>query len=126
MCLSIYINLVCAKLHHGSINKLSHPKKQHVLLDWSDDQCIKLLKNCLKALPSHGKVVVVDFIVPLKPDPSASTRCISEFDTAMMTFTPEGKVRSEFEFRALATAAGFRGIRAQCHSGDVWVVEMFK
>ncbi|KAI3759722.1 hypothetical protein L6452_07740 [Arctium lappa] len=35
-----------------------------ILHDWGDDHCIKLLKNCWAALPEHGKVVVVEAIMP--------------------------------------------------------------
>ncbi|MED6184504.1 Flavone 3'-O-methyltransferase 1 [Stylosanthes scabra] len=34
-----------------------------ILHDWSDEQCMKVLKNCHKAIPEDGKVIVVDTIL---------------------------------------------------------------
>ncbi|GKA66063.1 caffeic acid 3-O-methyltransferase-like protein [Tanacetum coccineum] len=46
-----------------------------VLHGWSDSNCIKLLKNCYKSLPEHGKVIVVDKILPVLPDTSSYVKC---------------------------------------------------
>ncbi|XP_047260147.1 caffeic acid 3-O-methyltransferase-like [Capsicum annuum] len=32
---------------------------QGICHDWSDDHCLKLLKNCYEALPTNGKVIIV-------------------------------------------------------------------
>ncbi|KAK9233151.1 hypothetical protein WN943_023400 [Citrus x changshan-huyou] len=37
-----------------------------ILLDWSDDQRVKILKNCYDALPESGKVIVERTIEELK------------------------------------------------------------
>ena len=73
-----------------------------ILHDWSDDHCLKLLKNCFKALPDHGKVIVVDLVLPVKPDTSAFVKGIFKTDALMMTQHPGGKERSESDVRALA------------------------
>nr|GEV86785.1 caffeic acid 3-O-methyltransferase-like [Tanacetum cinerariifolium] len=72
-----------------------------VLHGWSDNNCIKLLKNCYKSLPEHGKVIVVDKILPVLPDTSSYAKCGNNQDTIMMTQTPGGKERTEDEFLAL-------------------------
>ncbi|CAI9100563.1 OLC1v1037690C2 [Oldenlandia corymbosa var. corymbosa] len=97
-----------------------------VIHDWTDDYCLKLLKNCFKALPENGKVIVVDFILPLKSDGSAYAKTVCQTDTLMMTVTPGGRERSEFEFQALAVGAGFKGVRAKRYVGDIGVIEMYK
>ena len=38
-----------------------------ILHDWTDELCIKLLKNCWKSLPENGKVIIVDLISPTEP-----------------------------------------------------------
>ncbi|CAI9109029.1 OLC1v1008761C1 [Oldenlandia corymbosa var. corymbosa] len=73
-----------------------------ILHDWSDDYCLKLLKNCFNALPEGGKVIVVDLILPEKPDSSPSSKGILSTDVLMMTVNPGGKEWSENEVRALA------------------------
>jgi hypothetical protein len=37
---------------------------QWVLHDWSDENCIKILKNCRKAIQQKsGKVIIVDIVL---------------------------------------------------------------
>ncbi|ONI23625.1 hypothetical protein PRUPE_2G199300 [Prunus persica] len=41
-----------------------------ILHDWSDEHCLKLLKNCYKAIPDNGKVIVVEALLPAMPETS--------------------------------------------------------
>ncbi|EOY03572.1 Caffeic acid 3-O-methyltransferase 1 [Theobroma cacao] len=97
-----------------------------VLHNWSDEQCLKLLKNCYNAIPDDGKVIVVDTVLPILPETNAFGRSTSQMDIIMMTHLPRGKERNKLEFEALATNAGFRGIRYECFVYDLWVMEFFK
>ncbi|CAI9108287.1 OLC1v1007856C1 [Oldenlandia corymbosa var. corymbosa] len=97
---------------------------KRTLHDWNDSQCVQLLKNCFKALPDNGKVIVFEFILPSNPDTSTISRSVYQIDTVMMIIG--GKERSEAEFEALAIGAGFRGIRSKCHVGTFGVIEMYK
>ncbi|XP_076953301.1 cathecol O-methyltransferase 1-like [Bidens hawaiensis] len=62
-----------------------------ILHDWSDNFCVKLLKNCYKALPKNGKVIIVEAILPFLPDTSSSVRVSTYLDASMMTQNPGGK-----------------------------------
>ncbi|KAL3519222.1 hypothetical protein ACH5RR_021811 [Cinchona calisaya] len=97
-----------------------------ILHDWSDDHCLKLLKNCFKALPDHGKVIVVDLILPVKPDTSTFVKGIFQADVLMMTQNPGGKERSEADVWALAIGAGFKDTKLECRAGNVGVLELYK
>ncbi|KAL3517125.1 hypothetical protein ACH5RR_024027 [Cinchona calisaya] len=97
-----------------------------ILHDWDDDHCIKLLKNCYDALPDNGKVIVVDSILSVIPDTSACIKGTCQMDLIMMTQNPGGKERSEQEFLALATTAGFRSIRVECFVCNLWIMEFHK
>ncbi|BFG20467.1 hypothetical protein CerSpe_067410 [Prunus speciosa] len=97
-----------------------------ILHNWSDEHCLKLLKNCYKAIPDNGKVIVVEALLPAMPDTSTATKTTSQFDVIMMTQIPAGKERCEQEFMALATGAGFSGIRYECFVCNLWVMEFFK
>ncbi|XP_038709623.1 caffeic acid 3-O-methyltransferase-like isoform X1 [Tripterygium wilfordii] len=97
-----------------------------ILHDWSDDHCLTLLKNCYKALPSDGKVIVVESVLPVEPDASASTKSTCQSDVMMMTQNPGGKERTRQEYLAMATAAGFSGIRYECFVCNLWVMEFYK
>lgn len=97
-----------------------------ILHDWSDEHCLKLLKNCYNAIPDNGKVIVVEALLPVVPETSTAVKCTSQIDVLMMTVYQGGKERSEQEFIALATAAGFRSIRYECFVCNFWVMEFFK
>ncbi|KAK6272650.1 hypothetical protein POUND7_009733 [Theobroma cacao] len=97
-----------------------------ILHDWSDEHCLKLLKNCYNAIPDDGKVIVVDAVLPIVPEANAFVRGTSMMDVLMMTQNPGGKERTKPEFEALATKAGFAGIRYECSVCNFWVMEFFK
>ncbi|KAM3233473.1 caffeic acid 3-O-methyltransferase [Capsicum annuum] len=99
-----------------------------ILHDWSDSLCVKLLKNCYKAVPAeNGKAIVVETLLPVKPDHAhASVISVSQSDLTMLAHTHGGKERSQHEFEALATEAGFKGINFVCCVCNFWVMEFYK
>ncbi|GMY09116.1 caffeic acid 3-O-methyltransferase-like [Fagus crenata] len=97
-----------------------------ILHDWNDEHCLKLLKNCYNATPNDGKVIVVDAVLPIIPNISTFTKTTFQSDVVMMTQNPGGKERTQQEFTALATKAGFSGIRYECFICNLWVMEFFK
>uniref|UniRef100_A0A1S3XCS3 Caffeic acid 3-O-methyltransferase-like n=1 Tax=Nicotiana tabacum TaxID=4097 RepID=A0A1S3XCS3_TOBAC len=97
-----------------------------ILHDWSDSHNLKLLKNCYKALPDNGKVIVVEAILPVKPDIDTAMVGVSQCDLIVMAQYPGGKERSEQEFRALATETGFKGVNLICCVCNFWVMEFCK
>ncbi|XP_030935267.1 caffeic acid 3-O-methyltransferase-like [Quercus lobata] len=97
-----------------------------ILHDWSDEYCLKLLKNCYNAIPNDGKVIVVEAVLPTVPENSSSMKSTTHLDLIMMTQNPGGKERTQQEFMALSTRTGFSGIRFGCCVSDIWVVEFFK
>ncbi|KAF7843740.1 caffeic acid 3-O-methyltransferase-like [Senna tora] len=98
-----------------------------ILHNWGDERCLKLLKNCHESLPDNGKVIVVDALLPVVPDTSASVKSSTQFDVMMMTYIPAGgKERSEQEFIDLATSTGFTGVRFKCFVRNLCVMEFYK
>ncbi|KAL9314945.1 hypothetical protein ACSQ67_020397 [Phaseolus vulgaris] len=97
-----------------------------IVHDWSDEHCVKLLKNCYDAIPDDGKVIVVEAVLPKTPETSNAYKGVSQLDVLMMTQHEGGKERCEEEFMKLARAAGFSGIRYECHVNNFWVMEFFK
>ncbi|PUZ44923.1 hypothetical protein GQ55_8G175500 [Panicum hallii var. hallii] len=92
----------------------SVPSGDAVLLQWmllmqTDEQCITILKNCHKALPDGGKVIIIDGIRPEIPDPSSpAARDAFSLDMCMFVLF-KGKERTEREFTKLARESGFTG-----------------
>ncbi|CAI9114777.1 OLC1v1015574C1 [Oldenlandia corymbosa var. corymbosa] len=98
-----------------------------ILHDWDDSHCLKLLKNCHKALPENGKVIIVDALLPVDiSDNSACTKSTCQMDINMMTHTTSGRERNEDEFLTLALEAGFQGIKLKCFVCNLWVMEFYK
>ncbi|CAG7893749.1 unnamed protein product [Brassica rapa] len=74
-----------------------------ILHDWTDELCIKLLKNCWKSLPENGKVIIVDFITPTEPKSGDfSYNYMFAMDMLMLTQCSGGKERSFLQFKNLA------------------------
>ena len=99
---------------------------QSILHDWSDEYCLKLLKICYNAIPNDGKVIVVEAVIPTMPNISTSMKSTYQLDMLMMTQYAKGKERTQEEFVALATMAGFSGIKFEFSVCDMWVMEFFK
>ncbi|KAF3644274.1 Caffeic acid 3-O-methyltransferase [Capsicum annuum] len=117
--------------HVGGDMFVSVPKADAIFMkwichDWSDDHCVKLLKNCHEALPANGKVIIADCILPEAPDTSSATKSKLHGDIVMLAYNPGGKERTEKEFEALAKGAGFRGFRKACCAYHTWVMELTK
>ncbi|KAJ8748456.1 hypothetical protein K2173_003351 [Erythroxylum novogranatense] len=97
-----------------------------ILYNWSDDQCLKLLKNCYKAIPENGKVIVIEVMLPVVAETSATEKWMAQLDVILMTQTPRGKERTKQEFLALATRAGFLGIDFKCFVCNHWIMEFYR
>ncbi|XP_074575753.1 caffeic acid 3-O-methyltransferase-like [Curcuma longa] len=98
-----------------------------ILHDWSDEHCVKILKNCWKALPAEkGKVVVVEYVLPSVPEATPEAKSIFQLDLHMAACTMGGKERTEEEFMALAKEVGFHGFNALPVFAGTWVLEFIK
>ncbi|KAK7252113.1 hypothetical protein RIF29_35846 [Crotalaria pallida] len=92
----------------------SVPKADAILLkwvlhNWSDDECIKILKNCKKVISSKdrgGKVIIIDIVINEKQDEHEMTELKLLLDIIMMT-TVSGQERDEKEWEKLFLEAGF-------------------
>jgi hypothetical protein len=91
---------------------------RHVLHDWTDEPCLKILGHCRKAILEHGKLLVVECVIPAGNEPSTS----KYLDMTMMVF-PGGAERTEPEFRSLFRRAGFELTAVTPTSTMVSVVE---
>ncbi|WJX86693.1 hypothetical protein P8452_68970 [Trifolium repens] len=97
-----------------------------ILHDWSDEHCLKLLKNCNKAIPKDGKVIVVDSIIPTFPESTMVAKTGFQADLMMMAQNPGGKERTKDEFMELALGSGFNDINFACYFSGFWVMEFIK
>nr|GEY49873.1 caffeic acid 3-O-methyltransferase [Tanacetum cinerariifolium] len=85
-----------------------------------------LLKNCYKALPENGKVIVTEFVLPETPDSAGETQIVINPDMIMLAHHAGGKEMTAKEFEALAMGAGFKGFHLACGAFNTWVMEFCK
>lgn len=99
---------------------------QDTLHNWTDENCVKILKNCYEALPSKGKVIVIGIVLPEAPETSAASLYALTLDNTML-MQPGGQERTEREFQALSKDAGFSELRVACVASNLWaVMELYK
>jgi len=99
---------------------------QTILHNWDDEHCLKLLKNCYKAIPNDGKVIAVESILPILPDNTIISQLNSQLDLIMMASLPGGRERTQNEFIDLALGSGFSGVKFVICISGFWVMEFFK
>ncbi len=75
---------------------------RHIIHDWHDELCVKILSNVRKVIPASGRLLIIETVVPEGNDPSPSKL----YDMIMM-IVPNGMERTESRFRHILTASGF-------------------
>ncbi|CAI9094419.1 OLC1v1030158C1 [Oldenlandia corymbosa var. corymbosa] len=114
--------------HKGGDMFESVPEGDAILMKWilhlfDDEKCVKILKNCYKALPEDGKLYVLESIVPANPSESdIGEKSTLQIDLLRVAFASGPKERTEAEFKALAKKAGFKGIKLECLVCNLWVI----
>lgn len=76
---------------------------KHIIHDWPDDLCLKILRACRKNVTLKGKLLVVDSVIQPGNDFSPS-----KFLDLQMLIFPGGRERTEKEFRELLAAGGWQ------------------
>jgi len=91
---------------------------RHIIHDWDEARCIKILKNVRAVLPAGGKLLLIEAVVPTGNEPSFGKL----MDINMMVL-PGGKERTADEYRALYVAAGFKLSRIVPTAGVMSLIE---
>ena len=77
----------------------------HVLHDWNDRNCRKILRNCFDALPPEGVLLISETV--LRPDFSGSTHAHMKDLIMMACYESEARERTEAEYQSLLDETGF-------------------
>ncbi len=80
----------------------------HILHDWSDETCRKILRNCADALPAKGALLISESV--LQPDFSGPNLAILKDLIMLVANEPDARERSEQEYRSLLDATGFDAV----------------
>lgn len=106
-------------------NQLSVYYSQYVLHDWNDEDCVKILTQCRKAIHSRekrGKVIVIDIVVGSPSKAMFEAQVL--FDLLMMVIT-SGKERDELEWRKIFMDAGFSHSKTRPVLGFLSITELY-
>jgi hypothetical protein len=74
-----------------------------VIHDWDDADSLLILKNCRRAIQPQGKLLLVEFVIPVGNTPHPGK--LSDIN---MLVALGGQERTEAQFRTLLSDAGFR------------------
>ena len=76
---------------------------KHIIHDWPDEECVKILKACRRAVNAGGKLLVIDNVI--KP---GNDFFPGKFLDLQMLIFPGGRERTEQEFSELFQASGWK------------------
>jgi hypothetical protein len=91
---------------------------KNVLHDWNDDQCVRILENCRRAMRPGGKLLVIDAVLPPGNEPHFG----KAMDMIMLLLLP-GQERSLAEFEHVFSRAGFRVNQVITTAGPLALIE---
>jgi hypothetical protein len=92
-----------------------------VLHNWTDDDCIRILRNCRAAMKPSASLLIVEQII--EPDPALGRPLGYLVDTHMMAMFGSARERTESEFGELLEGSGLALKRAIETASPVWVME---
>jgi O-methyltransferase domain len=78
---------------------------KHIIHDWDDDRCVRLLRNCRESIDGNGRIFCVDAVLPPMGDTSGAAAKILDI---MVMLAVGGRERTRDQWEALYGAAGFR------------------
>ncbi|KAG6524468.1 hypothetical protein ZIOFF_014377 [Zingiber officinale] len=116
----------------GNVFEFVPPADAWILHDWNDEDCVRILKNCKKAIPPKeggGKVIIIEMVRKLKNEEDGSnhdetTETQLLWDAYVRAAVP-GKERSEAEWKSIFIAAGFSDYSVSPISGLRSLIQLF-
>lgn len=76
---------------------------KYVLHNWNDEDCIKILKKCREAIPSNGRLLIMDMVIK-EDEPQVFEKSLD----IVMLLLLGAKERTKEEFEEILTKAGFK------------------
>lgn len=94
---------------------------RHIIHDWNDEQCQTILTNIRRVLPDHGRVLIVESVIP-----PGNGACFGKLLDLNMLVVPGGQERTEAEYHKLCANAGFRVAKIVPTSSEISIIEAHK
>jgi SAM-dependent methyltransferase len=95
---------------------------KHVLHDWDDARAITIISNCRKAMAPSATLLIVERVLPERAEEGRAAEAYL-VDLEMLVQAPGGRERTESEFQAILSAAGFAMTRIVPTTTPVIVIE---
>ena len=76
---------------------------KRIIHGWDDEQAVALLKNCYRAMPDNGKLLLIEMVIPPGNEPFLGK--LLDLHILLMR---GGHERTSTEYRTLLDAAGFK------------------
>jgi hypothetical protein len=92
-----------------------------IIHDWDDQKSSIILKNCHQVMPEHGKLLLVESILPPSNEPSPT-----KFIDMIMLLMTSGRERTEEEYRSLLRSNGFELTRVIPTPSMLSIIEAVK
>jgi hypothetical protein len=90
---------------------------KHVIHDWNDQDALKILGNCRRAMPSDGTLLLIEWV--LRPSNQPDVGKLLDLN---MLVNLKGLNRSEAEFQSLLRQAGF-SLKRVIPAGPASIIE---
>nr|GMC64143.1 trans-resveratrol di-O-methyltransferase-like [Ipomoea batatas] len=104
---------------------------KHVMHNWNDESCVKILKKCREAISNNekdgvkGKVIIIDMVLGAEKENEAdATEVKLMFDVLMMILLT-GRERTEKEWERLFIESGFTHYKITPVFGLRSIIEVF-
>ncbi len=94
---------------------------KHIIHDWYDDKCQKILGNIRESMPDDARVLIIDAVIP--PGNDSHPGKILDLE---MLISPGGMERTAEEFESLLTKSGFKMTRIIPTPSPISIVEAVK
>ena len=92
---------------------------KHVLHDWSDENCVRILKNIYAASTPATKLLIVEFILNKPNEPQFA----KVGDLEMLVNASYGRERTRLDWQYLLRASGFKLTNTIPTNSSVYVIE---
>ncbi|KAL7125523.1 hypothetical protein ABFS83_14G122900 [Erythranthe nasuta] len=97
-----------------------------VLHDWSDEECIVILRKCREAIPEGtGKVIIAEAVIGEKDEVDKYRDVRLALDMVMLAHTEKGKERSIEEWEYVVKSAGFKSFTVKHIHSIVSVIQAY-
>lgn len=90
----------------------------HIIHDWDEEKCIKILENCRRVMSNDGTLLLVEMVIPSGNDFHPAKL----LDVMMLVFTG-GRERTKEQYASLFEKAGFNLTRIVSTESPVSLIE---